>query len=335
MASLKHLLSEKTLSIDDLTYLARLLETNLPMHQCFDLLRSKRNQQIFDKIIERLDQGDLIEQVITDYVPNKIRSILGALLPNLSFVLALSLSLRFYEKEQKSGNSLFSQIAYPCILFFVTISALYLFDLYGMDSLFSLMGSFSAQTGFYEDLRYLFRIIINIIYYAYLLTVLLIIYFRQPKRITYLYLLASRYFPNSLFHTCCCDEFMSLFLICLEQGYKTKEALNLLKNMKSKPLISFLAFHLDDKLMQGESLKEAASGDYYDASLARYIKIGNYTNDFAGIIHSYVTVSDEKIRRKMNEYAIAIQMCTYFFIGAIIIFIYQLLFMPMQAIIMF
>ena len=335
MVSLTAMLYDKHLSVDDLTYLSRLLETNLPMHQCFDLLRNRRNKQIFDRIIAKLDQGELIEQIILDYVPKKIKAYLAALLPNLSFGLALALSLRFYEKEERSSNSLLSQIAYPCILFFVTISALYLFDFYGMDSLFELMGSFAAQTGFYQDLRHLFRIIINVIYYAYLLTILLIIYFRQPKRITYLYLLASKYFPNSLFNICCCDEFMSLFLICLEQGYKTKEALNILKSMKSKPLIRFLAFHLDDRLMQGESLKEAASGDYYDASLARYIKIGNYTNDFAGIIHSYVSVSDEKIRRKMKQYAVAIQMSTYFFIGAIIIFIYQLLFMPMQAIIMY
>ncbi|MBR4462129.1 MAG: type II secretion system F family protein [Erysipelotrichaceae bacterium] len=335
MGYLKVLLYEKCLSIDDLTYLSKLLETNLPMHQCFDLLRNKRNQHAFNQISQRLKEGELIEQFISEFVPRKIRSYLIALLPNLSFSLALSLSLRFYEKEENSSNTLLSQIAYPCILFFVTISALYLFDLYGMDSMFDLLGSFASETGFYQDLRYLFRIAINIIYYAFLIGVLLYIYFRQPKRITYLYLLVSKHFPNSLFNIYCCEEFMSLFLICLEQGYKTKDALNILKNMKSKPLVSFLAFHLDDRLMQGASFKEAASGDYYDASLARYIKIGNFTNDFAGIISSYVNVSGIKIQRKMKEYALLIQMSTYFFIGAIIIFIYQLLFMPMQAIIMY
>ena len=335
MGSLKALFYEKCLSIDDLTYLSKLLETNLPIHQCFDLLRNKRNRFAFEEISRRLQEGELIEHFISEYVPRKIRTYLVALLPVLSFSLALSLSLRFYEKEENSSNTLLSQIAYPCILFFVTISALYLFDLYGMDSMFDLLGSFAADTGFYQDLRYLFRITINLIYYAFLIGVLLLIYFKQPKRITYLYLLASRYLPNSLFHTYYCEAFMSLFLICLEQGYKTKEILNIMKNMKSKPLISFLAFHLDDRLMQGESLKEAASGDYYDASLARYIKIGNFTNDFAGIIRSYVNVSGIKIHRKMKEYALLIQMGTYFFIGAIIVFIYQLLFMPMQAIIMY
>ena len=335
MGSLKALLYEKCLSIDDLTYLSKLLETNLPMHQCFELLKNKRNRYAFDQISRRLQEGELIESFISEFVPRKIRSYLTALLPNLSFSLALSLSLRFYEKEESSGNSLLARIAYPCILFFVTISALYLFDLYGMDSMFDLLGSFAAETGFYQDLRFLFRIIINLFYYAFLIGVLLYIYFSQPKRVTYLYLLASKYFPNSLVHIYCCEEFMSLFLICLEQGYKTKEALNILKSMKSKPLVSFLAFHLDDKLMQGASLKEAVSIDYYDASLARYIKIGSFTNDFAGIIRSYVNVSGIKIRRKMKQYAVLIQMGTYLFIGAVIIFIYQLLFMPMQAIIMY
>ena len=89
---------------------------------------------------------------------------------------------------------------------------------------------------------------------------------------------------------------------------------------------------MDESLLEGETLKEAAAKKYYDSSLSRFIKIANYSNDFSLIISSYVKLAKEKIRRRMKRYTFTIQLFTYIFIGAIIIFIYQILFMPMQAI---
>ena len=87
--------------------------------------------------------------------------------------------------------------------------------------------------------------------------------------------------------------------------------------------------------MEGESLKEATRKNYYDSSLSRFIKIANYTNEFSEVIGSYVELSRERIRRRIKRYTSALQMMTYIFIGLIIIFIYQILFMPMQAISMY
>ena len=103
----------------------------------------------------------------------------------------------------------------------------------------------------------------------------------------------------------------------------------------SENTISFLAFHLDESLMEGETMKEAMHKKYYDSSLSRFIKIGNYTNDFSQIISSYISLAKKKIRQRMKRYTVTIQLSTYAFIAAIIIFIYQVLFMPMQAISMF
>lgn len=335
MAILKKIQFNNILSIEDMMYLCRLLNTNLSLNNCFDLLSNSKNMKIFERIKTRLQKGELIENIIIEYTPVEIRSYLDALLSSLSFNIALKLSLDFYEKQNENKNSLVNAILYPSILLFLTITALYLFDLYGLDSLFSLMGSFSNDINIYHNIRVLFRIVITVIYYGFLISVLIIIYYRQPKRITLLYIFISRYFSNSLFNIYYCEQFMSLLLICVDHGYKTKESLQLLKKMKSKPIVAFLAFHLDDYLLKGESLKEAVKQKYYDSSLSRYIKLANYTNDFSNIINSYLLITREKIKRKMKQFALTIQLTTYMIIGAIIIFIYQLLFMPMQAITMY
>lgn len=332
MGSLKLFKISRKLSIEDIRYLCRLLKNNLSVNECFDLLTNSRNEEIFRKVRYKLSQGEMIENIIIEYVPDELRSYLGSLLGHLSFVQALSLSLDFHDKQKGSRDGLLSAVAYPCFLLFVTISALYLFDLYGLDSLFSLMGSFSDDVHIYQGIRVIFRIVINMIYYGFLITVLAFIYLRQPKRIVLLYIFVSRYFSSSLFSLYYCEQFMSLLLICCRCGFRTRESMEILKSMKKKPIISFLAFHLDDSLMKGESLRQAAQRNYYDSSLARYIRLANYTNDFENIISSYVVLTRQKIERMMKRYALSIQVCSYAFIGAVIIFIYQLLFMPMQAI---
>ena len=332
MVSLKKIFSEETLSIEDLSYLCELLKTKLSLNECFILLENRKNSRIFKQIRSRLDQGEMIETIIRDYLPKKIKAYVAALLSTLSLSSALDLSLNFYRKQEESQHSLLNNLAYPLILLFISMTALYLFDLYGVDAIFNMVSSFNSDLELYGDLRVLFRIMVNIFYYLILLLFLLGIIFTQPKRIVLLYIFMSKHFPNSLLNIYYSEEFMSLLLITARNGYKTKEALGILKNMRSKPVVSFLAFHLDEALMEGETLKEAVKRNYYDSSLSRFIKIANYTGNFIGVIDSYTTLSRERIRSRLKACTLIIQIITYIFIGAVIIFIYQILFMPMQAI---
>ena len=331
MGSLKKMFSKKEISIEDLSYISKLIEANIPLNQALDLIKNKKNKYLFDDINASLQNGKMIEDIIPNYLPKQIREYMIPLLKSNSFSSALSLSLEFYDKHKTGENKLLSSIAYPCILLFVSITVLYLFDLYGMDTIFNLLSSFNSNLQIYQNIRLIFKIIINVFYYALLIIVLLLVFFLQPKRITLLYMFMSKHFPNSLINTYYSEEFISLLLICVSRGYKTKQALTILKGMKSKPIVSFLAFHLDEALLEGDSLKDAVKKQYYDISLSRFIKIANYTNDFAAMLDSYTKLARDRINNKMKRYALTIQISTYAFIGIIVIFIYQILFMPMQA----
>lgn len=324
--------NKKELSIEDLTYLSKLLDTGLALSFCFDLLKNKRNKTIFEDISKKLEDGVMIEDAINGCLPKVIEAYMLPLLKKISFSEALSLSLKFYEKNNETNNKLISNIAYPCILLFVTVTALYLFDLYGIDAIFELLASFSTDLHFFESVRMVFRIIIQGFYYGILLVIIVVIVFSRPSKLPLLYIYFSKHFPNSLINTYYSEEFVSLLLVCVDKGYKTKEALTILKSMKSKPIVSFLAFHLDDALMQGEALKDATKKVYYDSSLSRFIKIANYTNDFSNILTNYTNLTREKINNKMKKYTLTIQIATYGFIGVIVVFIYEVLFLPMQAI---
>lgn len=335
MAFSLEIASNKYLSIEDLSYISSLVDTNIPFTKALQLLKNKNNAKIFDKINGELTKGKLIEEIIPKYLSKQIKDYLIPLLKTLPFTEALDLTLQFNDCHKKSQNELISSIAYPLILLFITISALYLFDLYGMDTIFELISSFSSSIKNYQGFRLIFKIAINVIYFLILLLSLLVLYFSRPNKIVILYIASSKYLPNSLINIYCCQEFISLFLVCCNKGYKTKQALAILKKMKSKPIVSFLAFHMDEALLEGESLKQATKGNYYDLTLSRFIKIANYTNSFEQMLERYVQLSKEKITRKMKQYTLTIQLCTYLFIGIIVVFIYQILFMPMQALSMY
>lgn len=332
MAFLKKIFYKQELSIEDLSYISKLVDTNISLYQTLELLKNKKNEKIFIAINKALKEGKMIEEIIGTYLPSQIKDYMLPLLKTLPFSKALSLSLDFYEKHKQNQNKILGQIAYPCILLFVTMSVLYLFDLYGMDTIFNLISSFNANIELYTSLRIVFRIMITIMYYSMLIATLLLIIYMQPKKITILYVFLSKYFPNSLINTYYSEEFVSLLLICVNNGYKTKQALEILKSMKSKPIVSFLAFHMDESLLEGETLKQAAKKNYYDLSLSRFIKIANYTNEFSKMLESFTLLAREKITKMMKKYTLTIQISTYAFIGAIIMFIYLILFIPMQAI---
>jgi len=321
--------------MEDVIYLSRLLNTALPIGECLDLIETKGNTKTVHDLKEKLDAGERIEDAVKGRLPKQIEGYTQALLASLPLSKALSLALEFQERTEKERNGLIRGLAYPCLLLFFTLTGLYLFDLYGIDSIFVLIRSFEGDLSFYDDLRLFFRILVETVYLSSAVIAIAALIGSRPKNIVLLYILVSKHCPNSLLNICSCTEFMSLFLICTENGFHTRESLQLLKSMKMRPVVSFLAFHLDEKLMEGATLKEAVRQDYYDSSLTRFIKIANDTGDFTNVIHSYVELSSQRVGRRLKRYTLTLQLFTYVLIGMIIIFIYRILFMPMQAISIF
>jgi len=324
-------LNKKVISIEDLNYLKELNETNLPIRQSFKLLTNSGNEKVFKSIEERLDNGELIENFINEYLPKEISLYMVPLLNKLSFNESLRISLAFYFEEKKSEKTLSKAITYPIVILFVSLTALYLFDMYGLDSIFEMLKSFNTDLSTYQNLRIVFRTLVYVFYFGFLLISILAIYFLSKKRIVLLYLFLSKHKLFSLLHIWSCQKFVSLYLVCDKLGYKTKDCLEILKSMKSKPIISFLAYHMDEKLLEGASLLEASKQEYYDETLSRFINIATYTNNFIAVLENYLELTKEKLVKKMKKLTTTIQLITYGFIGIIIIFIYQILYLPMQA----
>lgn len=323
---------KETIKLEDLVYLNELLKTNLPIKTCLNLLKNRSNKDLFDSLINMLDKGYLIEEVIKDYLPKDISSYMLNLLKRLSFNESLELSLSFHKKSNDNLKGIEKSLTYPLVLLFISLTALYLFDYYALDSVLDLMRSFNADINTFSSFRVFIKILIYVFYFVFIIVSILVLYFFNNKRISLFYILISKYLPNSLLQTYFTEDFVSLFIICLRLGYKTKDAIEILISLNNKPIVSLLAFHLDEKLLEGKSLKEASDQSYFDSLLEKFINIASYSNDFTGIMNNYVELANEKIQNKIKLFTTILQTFSYVVIGIVIIFIYQVLFLPMQAI---
>ena len=264
--------------------------------------------------------------MVTDKLPAGISEYLRPLIKTMTFQSALELSLSFYDKVRENEGKIEKTMLYPFVLLFVSLTALYLFDAYGLDQILEMLKSFKTDLASFTVIRILIRIVVYLFYFGMLAGVCILLYFTRNRNITIFYILCCKYLKSGLIQVYFCEEFISLFLICLELGYKTKDSLDILKALHNKPLVSFLAFHLDERLLEGDSLKEASRQPYYDETLSKFINVAVHTNDFERILSDYVQLGRKKIISYMNKLALYIQLSSYVMIGVIIIFIYQILF---------
>lgn len=321
----------KTLKYDDLISINELLKTGLSLKQVLDLIKNKDNGENIDLIIEELDKGRQIEKVIVDYLPKNIGLYLSSLIGNMSFNDSLNLALAFIDKNKENTKTFMGSFLYPFILLFVSLTALYIFDAYGLDTILNMLKSFVGDVNSIKIFRIILRIVVYIFYFLLLLVLVGILYFFNNRNITLFYILVCKYLPNSIVQKYFCVEFISLLNICINNGYKSKDSLNILKNLHNKPIVSFLAFHLDEKLLEGVSLKDASKQDYYDYSLSKFINIGTHSLSFSKILNDYINLNTNLIKTKMKKLALSIQFVTYVLIGVVIVFVYQILFLPMNA----
>ena len=102
--------------------------------------------------------------------------------------------------------------------------------------------------------------------------------------------------------------------------------------MREKPLISFLAYHVDEAFMKGEGMAEALDNPYLDSRLQSFMKMAVVSLNFDKLLRRYVEVCAMDMERRIKKYTRIVQFSIYILIGVMLIFIYQVLFLPIQAI---
>lgn len=319
-------------SISDIKFLNELINSGMPIKNSLEIISTNKTRKVSKIIINRLNDGDLFEDIIGDYVPRSISKYFDKLIKVIGFNKTISIVLNIIETRKKNIDSVISKSIYPLILMFVSLTALIIFDRFGLDSIISLMSSFINDFESIELFRRIFNIltiIILIILFCIFILLVSIIFFKKG---VFIYKIFNKYFSNSIISTYFTNEFISLYLILVDNGYKTKDALNIIKELDNIPISAFMANEISLNLKEGNGFISSFDSLYFDRSFSKYISVASFSNSYINILERYSEFASLKVIDFIKKFTSFIQGLSYVVIGFIIIFVYQLLFMPMQAI---
>ena len=89
---------------------------------------------------------------------------------------------------------------------------------------------------------------------------------------------------------------------------------------------------MDTELLSGKNMIEAMKNKYIDDRLSRFIKIAINTSELNMMLDGYIMQFEKRFKKYMNKLSLGIQLTSYILVGIVIIFVYQILFIPMSMI---
>ncbi len=317
------------LSRDDLDGLLELLKTDLSLTDSFSIIKNKHNEKAIGMISERLRNGEMIEVIFKDHIAPSLRVSFEAFISYLSFEMTLRLILSIDKEEGSFMRKIRKDLTYPVLLLVFSVIGIYLFNSYCFEPLLYSMNQFAGDL---EDL-YLFKrvldVIITVMFVFILCALITFLYFHKPKRQVLAYVLLQKYMKDSLIKEYLTSQFVLFFCECYKIGLKTKDSIDILRHLKSKPLVSFIASNVDRGLLEGKGMAGALRSKYLDERIIRFIKIAMYSGEMQEMLESYLNQFKKRFTKYCAKWAKAIQIASYGMIGLVIIFIYQILFIPM------
>lgn len=127
-------------------------------------------------------------------------------------------------------------------------------------------------------------------------------------------------------------EFALFFGECIKMGCSTKQSIEILKGLSNKPLINFIAHNLEKSFMVGSSMENAFKTIYLDKSLYTFLKISMYSTNTEKMLNKYLTVNEYKINKLIRNFSNFIKIFSYLTVAVLLIFVYQILLLPLSII---
>lgn len=337
MQSIKILLKKNFVSktyIDKLDFegILKLLENGFTLTQACKLLENDKNKIVFKNIDNRLMHGEKLADVFSDYCPLEYKEYFTSYIKFLPFYNSLSLSYLIYNESLKQKKFYIKKLLYPILIFIFTIIGIYLFVLICLPVLITLMQEFNSELEYIIYLEKISYIILNITFIIILFLLLVILFFFQKRNQVKGYKIFCKFKLSRVLKIIISNDFARFYEQCTLIGCSTQESIEILKTLSNKPLISFLANQLDMSLLKGNTIENAFKNKYLDKGLYRFLNISMYSRNNGKILEGYIKLNEIKLNNIFKLFSYFVQIFTYIIISIILIFVYQILMMPLSII---
>ena len=306
------------------------MENGFTLKEALELLENAKNRACFCEIRSRLENGEKIALFFHEYCPKVFRSYYSCFAAYVPFLESLRLSMAVVAEEEQQKSLYRKGLLYPCLLFLASLAGVILFNELCFPALMSLADGFHIRSVDYHHLQMLIRFATTSVAALLLVLAVLFAYYSRPQNQVRGYQIASRWHVLPGLRQHASADFVRFFRQCQKTGIRTREAMELLKNMKQKPLVQFLAGTIDQSLLRGRKMETAMQDPHIDGTLTRFFTVAVYSSNLERMLDGYLAMSSARIQRHCRIITAAVQTASYLSIGAVIIVVYQLLMLPLS-----
>ena len=333
--NLKNILNIKKkehLSSFDLLGIYKLLQTGFSFKESLDLLKNNKNNDIFFQIDERLKHGELIEDFFVEYLEARYVDYFATFIKFESFVVSLGLAIEIVQDDLKQKKLYLKNLTYPLLILVVTVLGIYLFNIFVFPNMIEVMSAFSnVDNGLLYGQRIL-NLIINIILMILIIILITFLYFKQEKNQVKGFTFFQRLFKQSFIHDFVTNDFVRFFYHCQKKGLSTLQSMKILCNIPHKPLVSYVARNIDERLVNGEMMENAIDLAFLDHTLYKFMIIAINTAKIEEMLLGYMEINALKVEKKCKKLSRSLQIISYLMLGIMLVFVYQILLMPLGII---
>lgn len=306
------------------------MEGGFTLKESLFILESKSTQKTMQQILDNLSQGFAVEQFFDRYVPNSIRSHFVSFLSCLPFADALKLAMHLQAYDHSSKNQIVKSLLGPGTLLMGCLIGIQIFNSLCFPVLLKLMRGFHVQLTMLEIFQRTLSVLIGIVFLVFLFVFVIVLYFSRPKHIVLGYVLLSKIKLHHVIRHFISTQFAYYFDACTKMGNSTQVTLKMLQKNQQKPLIVFLAYHVEQALLSGETMETAVGNQYLDPMLRKFMQIAIHSASLQEMLQSYIIQSEYKGQQICKRWTQRITLVSYASIGLLIILIYQILFLPLS-----
>ncbi len=273
-------------------------------------------------------EGEEAGVVFASCCPKQIREYTEGFMRVLPFSSALPLALKMADAEKRVGKYL-SALTYPCLMFAAMLAGSFVFCEICFPALIGMLDGFRADVSGFRAAAAAVRTASVILSVLGIVFFLLGLFFTRKKRQVkaYRFLASLKVFRIPVEYVS--SQFILFYCQCLDSDLHTRECVEVLKSMRTHPVIADMAETMERELLQGEGFEDAMHHEMFDPSLYRFLKVAVHNDDTAKIMNSYLQMSEQRLMRKCRRLSACIRTAAYSACGVLLIFVYRILMMPL------
>lgn len=317
------------LQIEDCIALKHLLESGFSMKDAINILYDKQNKDVFDCILMRLNHGESLNTFFHEYCPKKYRALFESFIQCMPFLESISTCIEIIQSENKNRKEMMNGMFYPSMLLIGVIVGVYLFNELILPNMIGLLAGFQMQSNKYVILQNIIRYGIRLSFIIVLFSICMFVFLLQKKQVVNTYQFISQYFPNGIFVQTISARFARFFLECQKRNISTKDTLEILIQVHEQPCVSYIASILNHHLLKGETMMQALNKTHIEKTLLRFFKIAIISSNCEEMLEGYLEMVQLKKTIAIKRFSRYIQLFSYSLIGVVMIFVYQILMVPM------